>query len=193
MNYLAHILLSGTNEEIIIGNFIGDFVKGKSHEKLSPELQRGVLLHRFIDDFTDTHIKVKTDVKLMAKHIGRYAPIAVDVYYDFLLSKYWSNFNSQSIEIFCDDFYKIGDKYTQVMPERCRFMYGYMKRDNWLANYQYSKGIERTLLGLSKRTKFDSGLEKAFEFLSDNQNVIENNFEEFFRELQLNSKSFLNG
>ena len=90
-------------------------------------------------------------------------------------------------------FYKIGDQYTQVMPERCRFMFGYMKRDNWLANYQYSKGIERTLTGLSKRTKFDSGLENAFKFLSDNQHLIENNFEEFFEELQFNSKAFLNG
>ncbi|MEO0404681.1 MAG: DUF479 domain-containing protein, partial [Bacteroidota bacterium] len=32
MNFLAHFYLSQSDEKILVGNFLGDFVKGKAHE-----------------------------------------------------------------------------------------------------------------------------------------------------------------
>ena len=55
MNYLAHLVLSGKNEEVLFGNFIADAVKGKSYLTWSKNIQKGILLHRFIDHYTDTN------------------------------------------------------------------------------------------------------------------------------------------
>ena len=41
MNYLAHIYLSGANEEILVGNFIGDYVKGFELSKYSDQIRKG--------------------------------------------------------------------------------------------------------------------------------------------------------
>lgn len=193
MNYLAHILLSGDNSQVILGNFIGDFVKGNSFKDYELDIQRGVLLHRFIDDFTDNHPKVKSDIKLISNHIGRYAPVAVDVFYDYLLAKHWNQFSSLDIDLFCDNFYSMASKNTSMMPEKCRFMFRYMKRDNWLGNYQNKKGVEKTLIGISRRTKFNSGLENAITHLDSHEEIINSNFVEFYEELNEKSKLFLDG
>ena len=55
MNYLAHLLLSGNDEDVIFGNFIGDAIKGKQYQDYSGSIQKGILLHRQIDTFTDSH------------------------------------------------------------------------------------------------------------------------------------------
>ena len=39
MNFLAHLYLSGTNEKILVGNFIGDYVKGRKYEIYEKAIQ----------------------------------------------------------------------------------------------------------------------------------------------------------
>ena len=56
MNYLGHLILSGNNSEITFGNFIADSLKGKTYLKYSKKIQKGVILHRKIDELTDTNV-----------------------------------------------------------------------------------------------------------------------------------------
>ena len=53
MNYLAHAFLSFQQPDILVGNMISDFVKGKSKFTYTPGIQKGIMLHRAIDQFTD--------------------------------------------------------------------------------------------------------------------------------------------
>ena len=55
MNYLGHLVLSGNDSEILFGNFIADAIKGNSYIKWPGNIQKGILLHRFIDNFTDNN------------------------------------------------------------------------------------------------------------------------------------------
>ena len=55
MNYLGHLVLSGQDDEVLLGNFIADAIKGSSYKMYSTGVQKGILLHRKIDDFTDKH------------------------------------------------------------------------------------------------------------------------------------------
>jgi len=55
MNYLAHIYLSGNDDFLKLGNFIADEIKGKSYKEFPKDIQKGIILHRAIDDFTDHH------------------------------------------------------------------------------------------------------------------------------------------
>lgn len=55
MNFLAHLYLSESNTNIMIGNFIADHIRGNRFTHLDPEIQQGIKLHREIDTFTDAH------------------------------------------------------------------------------------------------------------------------------------------
>ena len=62
MNFLAHLYLSGSDPMVKVGNFIGDHVKGNAYQNYEIGIQQGILLHRKIDFFTDTHPLVKQSV-----------------------------------------------------------------------------------------------------------------------------------
>lgn len=80
MNYLTHIYLSGENEKVLVGNFIGDYVKGKNFEKFPENIQCGILLHRQIDTFTDSHPKFIEAKRKLRDDFGLYSGIIVDFF-----------------------------------------------------------------------------------------------------------------
>ena len=59
MNWLAHLFLADPDVESRLGNLLGDLVKGKARDTLSPGLKRGLECHQIIDVFTDSHSIVK--------------------------------------------------------------------------------------------------------------------------------------
>ena len=191
MNFLAHLFLSGENEQIKVGNFIGDFVKGKEFEKYNAEIQQGIRLHRAIDTFTDSHaIVLKSKTRLRSK-FGHYSPVIVDVFYDHFLAKNWSDFSKVDLKSFTVNFYKMIEKYSSIIPEAVNNMLYYMKRKNWLYNYQFIDGIDRALKGMAQRTKFESKMDEAVESLNESYDAFENEFRTFFPDLQNHSQSFL--
>ena len=86
MNYLAHILLSGNDRRLQVGNFIGDFVKGTEYEQYPKRIKEGILLHRAIDSFTDNHPVFLETVDMLLPDFGRYSGIMADMFYDYLLA-----------------------------------------------------------------------------------------------------------
>lgn len=184
MNYLAHLLLSGKNEEILFGNFIADHIKGKQLLQLPANVQKGVILHRNIDDFTDHHPITDVSKERLRPFVSKYAPVALDIIYDHYLARNWSLYHPRPLKDFLHDTYLFLDSRRNEMPERLRYMYGYMRKEDWLGNYQYPEGIQRTLNGLSRRTSFPSHLEKAFDTMMEYYEDFGKEFAAFFPELQ---------
>ncbi len=184
MNYLAHLYLSGNNPMIMIGNFIADHVKGKQFDLYSAEIKKGILLHRRIDAFTDQHPIVEQSKLLLRSYFHKYAPVIVDVFYDHFLARDWKEYHSQSLEDYSNDVYQLMENNLSLLPERAQFMLTYMKKYNWLRGYAAINGMERALSGLSGRTKFDSKMEEAPEFLVQHYELFERQFKFFFKELQ---------
>lgn len=191
MNFLAHLYLSGSNEKIKVGNFIGDFVKGNQLEIYDSEIQKGIKLHREIDHFTDTHeIVLKSKVRLR-ESFGHYSPVIVDIFYDHFLAKNWIEFYPIELKKYTADFYTMIANYSSIVPDAVNNMLTYMKAGNWLYNYQFLEGINKALSGMAKRTKFDSKMETATASLEENYEAFQNEFNEFFPLLVSHSKSFL--
>jgi len=184
MNFLAHAYLSGDNPKLMVGNFIGDFVKGKQYEVFETDIAKGVLLHRLIDEYTDNHEIVLKSKKRLRKKYRHYSGVIVDVAYDHFLAKNWSTYSNTGLLEFTLDVYKTLDDHNSILPERMRFMLGYMKRDNWLFHYSKLEGINRALTGMSKRTKFDSKMEQAVEDIKKDYNLFFEEFSEFFPDIQ---------
>lgn len=97
MNYLANLLLSDESTSILVGNFIGDLVRGNQFSTLDPAIQRGILLHRAIDRFTDTHPVVRRSKQRAQTVTGRYASVVIDVFYDHFLARDWAFHHAMSL------------------------------------------------------------------------------------------------
>ena len=135
MNFLAHIYLSGNNEKLMVGNFIGDFVKGNQLDSFEKEIKQGVQLHRAIDQYTDSHIVVSQSKDKLREKYRHYSGVIVEVYYDHFLSKNWSHYHAQDLKGFTEEFYETIKSYTAILPERAAHMLPYMQQGNWLLNY----------------------------------------------------------
>ena len=61
---LTHLYLSGDDVDIRMGNFTGDFVKGRYQSRYNDGVQKGIFLHRDIDYFTDNH-RATYEVRLL--------------------------------------------------------------------------------------------------------------------------------
>jgi acyl carrier protein phosphodiesterase len=183
MNFLAHIYLSGDDPLVMLGNFIGDFVKGNQLAKYDLRIRNGVILHRAIDQYTDSHEEVYKSKKMLRSDYRHYAPVIVDVYYDHFLARYWQEYHPSSLIEFTENFYTSIKSNQHFLPSRAKQMFGYMSRDNWLLGYSFIEGVERALGGMARRTKFESGMDRAGQNLRQDYDIFKAHFESFFPQL----------
>jgi acyl carrier protein phosphodiesterase len=184
MNFLAHLYLSGDDNDLKFGNFIGDHVKGNMLLLLPGSIRNGVILHRKIDHYTDHHPVVLQSKERLRPLFRKYAPVITDIFYDHFLAKNWDDYSGVKLHQFADDFYKLTENYQEVMPSRTRYMLPYMISNNWLVSYAGLEGTHKALTGMSKRTSFDSGMERAVEELKTNYPLYEKEFRIFFSDLE---------
>ena len=183
MNFLAHIYLSGNNTCVTIGNFIADSIKGREYKEYPKEIQIGILLHRAIDSYTDTHPIVRKSAKRLRKKYGHYAGVIVDILYDHFLAKNWTNYSNTPLEEYVENFYSTLEDNYVILPERIKQLMPYMITDNWLVSYASVSGITKVLEGMNRRTKHKSGMNKAVEELQEFYKEFEIEFATFFDEL----------
>jgi acyl carrier protein phosphodiesterase len=192
MNFLAHLYLSGNNDKVKVGNFIGDFVKGKNlAERFDADLAKGIALHREIDWFTDTHATVKQSKNRLRPKYRHYSGVIVDIFYDHFLAKGWDRFSDRRLPDFADDCYAVIQKHNSILPEEVKYMMPYMISGNWLLNYSQLQGIQRALSGMARRTRFESKMEEAVVDLEKNYSDFKNEFEAFFPELIANCRTWM--
>ena len=183
MNFLAHLLLSGDDDELKIGNFIGDSVRGSDLSIYPTRVQDGIRLHRGIDRYTDTHhIVMNSKVRLRPKY-HKYAPVIVDMYYDHFLASLWTDYSNISLEQFVQESHELLNAKIDVMPERAQYMLPFMIEGNWLLGYRDLSGLDRSLTGLSERSTFKSNMENATEDLKQDYKQYKGEFQEFFPDL----------
>lgn len=184
MNFLAHLYLSGDDPNILVGNFIGDFVKGKiALAEFEPEIIRGIELHRAIDEFTDSHAVVTVSKNRLRPKYRHYSGVIVDVFYDHFLAKNWNTYHPELLPDFADKVYGIIQSYDAILPKEVKFMMPYMIKGNWLVNYSRTEGIHRALSGMARRTPYESKMEQSVDDLRENYDDFKNEFETFFPEL----------
>ena len=151
MNYLAHAYLSFEEPEILAGNMISDFVKGKQKLAYSKGIQAGIMLHRFIDSFTDMHPVTHEAKQYFKEAVGLYSGAFVDIVYDHFLAMDEAQHTSQQLKDFSHQTYQKLEAFTIVMPEKFARMFPYMKAQDWLYNYRTINGIENSFGGLVRR------------------------------------------
>lgn len=189
MNFLAHFFLSNKIENIVIGNFLGDFVRGDKYKEYPEEIAKGILLHRNIDTFTDQHPIILQTNKRLHADFGKYAPVITDIYYDHFLGVHFDKykFENQSKKDTLSDFstfiYQTLEKNYEVLPFSAQQVFLRMQEQNWLIHYATLYGMEQSLNGLSHRAKHATHLHESYNFLKQNYSSIEKDFLLFFPDI----------
>lgn len=183
MNFLAHAYLSYGNEELLIGNFIGDEVKGSQYLNYLPGIQKGILLHRQIDFFTDTHPLLLELKNLLRKSNGRYAPIALDILLDHILAKTWSDYHLLPLEVFVKKTLDTLSLYQKYLPQNSNLFLNFAIKTNRIIEYASLQGIYATLEQFGKRIQAFPPLENAISIFQQNESQFFDNFKTFFAEI----------
>lgn len=111
MNHLAHLMLVRNSDELMLGGFIADAVKGKKFLDYEKEISKGILLHRFIDNYTDTHAEVSELKKLLRPQFGLLSGVVIDMIYDH----FWQSIGTNSILIRSNHFRMVHTSYLKNM------------------------------------------------------------------------------
>lgn len=186
MNYLAHAFLSGNDEKILVGNMMGDFVKGISKLDEYPDrIRKGLELHRKIDEFTDQHIATIKAKNYFRPEYGLYSGAFVDVMYDHFLANDPKFFpGEQDVKHFTQKVFNIIDEHLDVLPNDFRYMYGYMKEENWLLQVKNMKGLETSLNRLVKRIpNFENGT-AAYQIIIQHYYELNQIYYEFIEDVE---------
>jgi acyl carrier protein phosphodiesterase len=191
MNLLAHGYLSTIPDcpitnDLLVGNFLGDFIKGDpAHPRhgLTPEVVVGIRIHRAIDTFTDTHPDVALVRDLLHPRCHKYAGVAVDVFFDHFLARNFSELTGRELTDFVPYYYNTLQQYAHTFPVDAQRMLAAMIRHNWIPYYAQFEGVERSLQGISRRTQFPSGLDTALLDLRQYYDEIGAAFRRFWPEL----------
>ncbi|ATE59571.1 acyl carrier protein phosphodiesterase [Thauera sinica] len=148
MNFLAHAYLAGPLAADRIGGVIGDFVKGRL-EPLPPgldaELAAGVMLHRRIDSFAETHPAFRRSRARVSTERRRLGGIMVDLFYDHFLARRWSRFSPEPLAEFTAQTYRLIGLYRGPLPESFRPVFERMAAHDWLASYRDADNVARAL------------------------------------------------
>lgn len=167
-----------------MGNFIGDSVRGRQLELYPAGIAAGILLHRRIDAFTDSHPVVQQTKDRLRPLYHKYAGVVADMYYDHFLAVNFHLYSPQSLADFSQQVYGVVQRHLGLLPDKVKYFLPYMMEQNWLLNYATLSGIGRSLIGLSRRTTFASHMETAAAELEQHYPLYEKDFGAFFPDLQ---------
>ena len=180
MNFLAHTYLSGCNEEIIVGNFMGDYVKGRNYLYFPDQVKKGILIHRDIDSFTDMHLITRRNKQRVAPMYHKYAGIIIDIFYDHFLASLWDQFSDLPLQDFVNRTYDLLKRNYKVLPEAIKRWFPTFLENNWMMAYRTVDGIELVLERMSANTSLPNHAGYAVEVLQEQYAMFEEDFLEFF-------------
>jgi acyl carrier protein phosphodiesterase len=183
MNYLAHLFLSGPDEHTMVGNFIGDYVKGSSWNKFPEKIRKGILMHRQIDSFTDTHPKFKEAKTLFRGEFGLYSGIVIDLLYDHYLAKNWNEYSELTLRTFAKRSHAVLLQNFMHLPMRVQSFLPFLIQHKRLESYATANGIVHTLKIMSNYSSLPAKADFVMQSIQTNNEFFEANFREFMFDL----------
>ncbi|MBS1509682.1 MAG: DUF479 domain-containing protein [Bacteroidetes bacterium] len=183
MNFLAHAHLSFQQPEILVGNMISDFVKGKQQYTYPAVIQKGIRLHRLIDQFTDTHEATQQLKAFFRPAYRLYAGAFADVAYDHFLANDPAVFPTQTdLEKFAAASYAVLKNYEHLLPEPFKKMLPYMISYDWFTGYRSLDGIEKSFGGLVRRAHYITESKPAVDIFNTHYSSIKMLYHAFYPE-----------
>lgn len=184
MNFLAHIYLSGENDLLKIGNFMADSIRGHHYMDYQEDIRKGIILHRHIDTFTDSHPIYRKSKHRLHEKYGHYSGVIMDIVYDHYLAKNWKQYSNVPLEIYAAQFYQLLQDQHGLLTEKIQKMIPYMIARNWLVSYASLEGLAMILFQMDYKTKHRVNMQEAIVEVELYYSEFEEEFTLFFDELR---------
>lgn len=170
-------MLSGDDEDIIIGNYIADHIRGTATINAQPNsIIKGILLHRVIDRYSDMHPAVKNSVSLLLPFLYHYAHVSVDIIYDHFLVKHWREFSKKPLDQCVQEFYALLERRFDTLPVKSQKITRKLIDNDWFSMYKTLDGMQKIFEGMSKRASFKSNMEYTVNYLKQYYNEFDKDF-----------------
>ena len=182
MNFLTHLFLSNGAPEILVGNLMGDFVKGRLDGRFPPGIKQGILLHRQIDSFAGQNRHFLRSKRRLDRSFGHYRGVLVDLFYDHFLAAHWEDYADVPLSVFISNAWRVLCEHKEYLPDKLQRIMPFMFRD-WLPSYTDISGIAVVLQRISLRLKRENRLGEGTEALSRHYGVLYGDFQKFIPEL----------
>ena len=183
MNFLAHLYLSGDSDEIKLGNFIGDFVKGVKYQDYPEQVAFGIRMHRSIDSFTDHHRDVYTCNQLLKPKYGRYSGVVTDVFFDHFLAANWEEYSIDTLRQFARHAHAVFLTHFGLLPFRVKQFLPFLIQHKRFESYARKENMLAVLEIMSHRTSLPDHGHWALEILDKEYGQFEFLFRSFFSEM----------
>jgi acyl carrier protein phosphodiesterase len=184
MNHLAHLYLSSDNEEEMVGQFIADAVKGNDFNAYTPNIRKGILLHRWVDSFTDTHELVKELRAEYRPKLGLYSGVLIDLVFDYFLAKDFQLHSGRELSEFQQFTFSVLNKHEEKFPERMKNYFFHMKDKEFMMKYAHPVGMAVIVRQMGMRSARGEALVQAGDYFLDHVEAASKYFPSFFQDLQ---------
>ncbi len=186
MNYLAHLLLSESSPEARIGSLLADFTNISNKvldQHFTPEISKAVIIHREIDQYTDSHEDVSSAIRFFFPKYRHYSRIVIDILFDHFLSVHWNDFCSQNLDSFVECMYRILRNLPDGMPQKFITFVSRLIEYDLLRAYLTLDDLREVFSRVDKRFRYPVGLQSAVEECYQNYNQLDELFLKFFPKL----------
>jgi acyl carrier protein phosphodiesterase len=160
----------------LIGNLAGDFVKGPLHDQFTPGIRDGIMQHRRVDAFTDTHPQAAAFRRVLIPDHGHYARVISDIFFDHFLAFDFGRYSGEPLEAFVRRVFAMMD--GQPKPGRLERVFDYIP--SWILSYREIDGVRQALRGISRRLSRRPRLDTAAHHLMTSRAELERRFHDFF-------------
>jgi acyl carrier protein phosphodiesterase len=184
MNWLAHLVLSERIPEFRVGNVLADILPIGELRVLPPAFQMGIVRHRAIDAFTDTHAIFKQSVGRLDPRYRRYGAVIMDVFYDHFLSESWHNWTPEPLDAFVAAFQRDIEISRREIPPGAYTILQRMVLNRWLTTNVSIDGVRQTLDRISKRLRRPFDLGAAASELVQHHDFLATDFAAFFPQIR---------
>jgi len=184
MNFLAHLHIAEHTQTSLLGNFLGDFIKGSPDGKFTDEVVQGIRLHRFVDSYTDNHQLIKFAKPFFHNEVRRFSPIALDMFWDHCLAKHWSDFHDSSLRDFSLQAQVVVEKeshqLSQALPAQFEKVSSLVWKGRWFEHYAEIKNIDFALQRIALRSPRMAPLGATFATLLSHYDQLSELFFELY-------------
>jgi acyl carrier protein phosphodiesterase len=192
MNYLAHLHIASCANSNLLGNLLGDFVKGDPSENYPLDIVHGIRLHRRVDAFTDMHPLCLELKPIFPPKLRRFVPIVLDMVWDHCLAKQWYRYGEDGLEAFIArcraEVYQ--DEIALSLPPSYQSVTGKMWQQGWLQSYTDWDSIIYAVQRLSHRRPRLGGLVECIPTLELHYPLLNDQFERLYPEVVADAQDF---
>jgi acyl carrier protein phosphodiesterase len=190
MNFLAHTFLSCQDQDMLAGNFMADFINNREANALPEAIYKGIQLHKQIDSFTDSHSSVIEAIHILRPTQGKYAPVTVDILFDYFLTQSWHVYSQEDLRKFTIRIYEVLGSKLDIYPPALQEKMPRMIANDFLYSCENIERLIHTFEMVAKRAKFDNHFHTAHIDLIQHEEALKKTFDQFFPELVENINNF---